>query len=111
MSGFAAVVPTRPAISVLGGSATSSVPAFPNSCAAAAAAAAAAVRGCEGCYRCTVDAIRTNRLRIIVLYYNCTIVVIAIICIETNQCQCLPTTTILTIVENETFFDSPLRGN
>ena len=44
MSGFAAVVPTRPANSVLGGSATSSAPAFPSSC-AAAAAAAAAVRG------------------------------------------------------------------
>ena len=45
LSGFAAVVPTRPAISVLGGSATSSAPVFPNSF-AAAAAAAAAVRGC-----------------------------------------------------------------
>ena len=45
MSGFAAVAPTRPANSVLGGSATSSAPSFPSICAAAAAAAAAAVRG------------------------------------------------------------------
>ena len=33
MSGFAAVVPTRPANSVLGGSATSSAPAFPSAAA------------------------------------------------------------------------------
>ena len=44
MSGFAAVAPTRPANSVLGGYATSSAPAFPSSC-AAATAAAAALRG------------------------------------------------------------------
>ena len=70
MSGFAAVVPTRPANSVLGGSATSSAPAFPSSC-AAADAAAAAVRG-----RGDVDGIdsigvETHHLRIFVLYYNC----------------------------------------
>ena len=85
MSGFAAVVPTRPAISVLGGSATSSAPAFPSSC-AAAAAAAAAVRGREGCYRCAIATIKTNHLRIFVLYYNCSIGVLALLCIETNQC-------------------------
>ena len=45
-SGYAAVEPTRPVISVLGGCATSSAPAFPSSC-AAATAAAAAVRGSE----------------------------------------------------------------
>ena len=39
-SGCAAGVPARPAKSVLGGSATSSAPAFPSSCAAATAAAA-----------------------------------------------------------------------
>ena len=87
MSGFADVVPTRPANSVLGGSATSSAPAFPSSC-AAAAAAAAAVRGREGCYRCAIATIKTNHLRIIVLYYNCTIGVISILCIETYLCQC-----------------------
>ena len=52
MSGFAAVVPTRPVISVLGGSATSSEPAFPSSC-AAAGAAAAAVRGRDEVDSCT----------------------------------------------------------
>ena len=78
MSGFAAVVPTRPAISVLGGSATSSAPAFPSSC-AAAAAAAAAVRGREGCYRCAIATIKTNHLRIFVLYYNCSMGAIRII--------------------------------
>ena len=55
MSGFAAVAPTRPANSVLGGSATSYAPAFPGCC-AAAAAAAAAVRG-----RGDVDGIATIR--------------------------------------------------
>ena len=80
MSGFAAMVPTRPAISVLGGFATSFAPAFPSSC-AAAAAAAAAVRGREGCYYCGTGALKTYHKNKIVLYYNCTIVVIAIICI------------------------------
>ena len=35
MSGFASGAPTRPVIAVIGGSATSSAPAFPSSCAAA----------------------------------------------------------------------------
>ena len=87
MSGFAAVAPTRPANSVLGGSATSSAPAFPSSC-AAAAAAAAAVRGREGCYCCGIGAIKTYPKNKIVLYYNCTIGVISILCIETYLCQC-----------------------
>ena len=45
LSGFAAGEPTRQTISVIGGCATSSAPAFPSSC--AAATAAAAVRGSD----------------------------------------------------------------
>ena len=66
MSGFAAVAPTRPANSVLGGSATSSAPAFPNSC-AAAAAAAAAVRGRDGYYSCGTTGGKSYHLQEIVL--------------------------------------------
>ena len=80
MSGFAAVVPTRPANSVLGGSATSSAPAFPSSC-AAADAAAAAVRGRGDVDGIASIGVETHHLRIFVLYYNCTIDGIAIICI------------------------------
>ena len=77
MSGFAAVVPTRPAISFLGGSATSSAPAFPSSC-AAAAAAAAAVRGSEVVYRCAAIRDKAHQLRKFVLYYSCSIGVLTI---------------------------------
>ena len=66
MSGFAAVVPTRPANSVLGGSATSSAPAFPSSC-AAAAAAAAAVRGRGDVYDIATIGVGTHHLQEIVL--------------------------------------------
>ena len=66
MSGFAAVVPTRPAISVLGGFATSSAPAFPSSC-AAAAAAAAAVRGRGDVYDIATIGVGTHHLQKIVL--------------------------------------------
>ena len=58
-SGYAAVEPTRPAKSVLGGFATSSAPAFPSSC-AAATAAAAAVRGSEVVNRCDATKDKTN---------------------------------------------------
>ena len=78
MSGFAAVVPTRPAISVLGGFATSSAPAFPSSC-AAAGAAAAAVRGRDYVDSSASTLPWTHHLRIFVLYYNCSIGVIRII--------------------------------
>ena len=110
MSGFAAVVPTRPAISVLGGSATSSAPAFPSSC-AAATAAAAAVRGLEVDYRCAATIDKTHHLRLLALYYSYTIGVLSISDSNTGRCQLSLCTAIPGIVDNETFFDSPLRGN
>ena len=110
MSGFAAVVPTRPANSVLSGYATSSAPAFPSSC-AAAAAAAAAVHGRGDVDGVASIRVETHHLRIFVLYYNCSIGAITLLCIDTYQCQCYLSTAIPSIVENETFFDSPLRGN
>ena len=110
MSGFAAVVPTRPAISVLGGSATSSAPAFPSSC-AAATAAAAAVRGSEIDYRSAAIRNKAHHLRISVLYYSCTIGSIAIYKLDTYLCQSLLSTAIPDIVDNETFFDSRLWRN
>lgn len=109
-SGFAAGEPTRPAKSVLGGFATSSAPAFPSSC-AAATAAAAAVRGSEVVYHCATTIDKAHHLRISVLYYSCTIVGIAIYELDTYLCQSLLSTAIPSIVDNETFFDSPLRGN
>ena len=110
MSGFAAVVPTRPANSVLGGFATSSAPAFPSSC-AAATAAAAAVRGRGDDCSCAITVVKTSHLLIFVLYYNCTIGDIVAIILCDNQHQCNLSTAIPTIGNNETFFDSPLRGN
>ena len=109
-SGYAASVPTRPAKSVLGGFATSSAPAFPSSC-AAATAAAAAVRGSEIDYRSAAIRNKAHHLRISVLYYSCTIECIAIYELDTYLCQSLLSTAIPNIVDNETFFDSPLRGN
>jgi hypothetical protein len=109
-SGFAAVEPTRPAISVLGGFATSSAPAFPSSC-AAATAAAAAVRGSEVVYRCAASRDKAHQLRKSVLYYSCTIGVLTIQECHTYQCQSLLSTAIPGIVDNETIFDSRLRRN
>ena len=109
-SGYAAVEPTRPAKFVLGGFATSSAPAFPSSC-AAATAAAAAVRGSEIDYRCATTIDKAYHLRISVLYYSCTIECIAIYELDTYLCQSLLSTAIPSIVDNETFFDSPLCGN
>ena len=109
-SGYAAVEPTRPAKFVLGGFATSSAPAFPSSC-AAATAAAAAVRGSEVVLRCTTIRDKKHHLRISVLYYSCTIGGIAIYELDTYLCQSLLSTAIPSIVDNETFFYSPLRGN
>lgn len=108
--GYAAVEPARPAKSVLGGSATSSAPAFPSSC-AAATAAAAAVRGSEVVYRCAATIDKTHHLRISALYYSCTIGDIAIYELDTYLCQSLLSTAIPDIVDNETFFDSRLRRN
>ena len=71
-SGYAAVEPTRPVISVLGGCATSSAPAFPSSC-AAATAAAAAVRGSEVNNSCANTIDKTHHLRIFALNYSSTI--------------------------------------
>ena len=110
MSGFAAVVPTRPAISVLGGSATSSAPAFPSSC-AAAAAAAAAVRGCGDVDCIASIGVETHHLHIFVLHYNCSIGAIRVIILWEKQSQCYLSNAIPTIVVIDTFFDSPLRGN
>lgn len=109
-SGYAAGVPTRPAKFVLGGSATSSAPAFPSSC-AAATAAAAAVRGSEDDYRCAAYRDKEHHLRIFALNYSCSIVVLTISDSSTGRCQLSLCTTIPRIVDNETFFDSPLRGN
>ena len=78
MSVFSAVVPTRPANSVLGGFATSSAPAFPSSC-AAATAAAAAVRGRDDVDGIASIGVETHHLHIFVLYYNCSIGAICII--------------------------------
>ena len=72
MSGFAAVAPTRPANSVLGGYATSSAPAFPSSC-AAATAAAAALRGRGYVDSCDTSLPWGYHLQEIVLYYSCSI--------------------------------------
>ena len=102
--------PTRPAKFVLGGFATLSAPAFPSSC-AAATAAAAAVRGSEVDYRCAATIDKTHHLRKSVLYYSCTIVGVAIYELDTYLCQSLLSTAIPSIVDNETFFDSQLRGN
>ena len=109
-SGYAAVEPTRPAKFVLGGFATSYAPAFPSSC-AAATAAAAAVRGSEVDYRCAATIDKTHRLRIFALYYSYTIGVLSISDSNTGRCQLSFCTAIPCIVDNETFFDSPLRGN
>ena len=109
-SGYAASVPTRPANSVLGGSATSSAPAFPSSC-AAATAAAAAVRGSEVDYHCAAIRDKAHHLRLFALNYISTIDVLTLLRINTDQCQSLLSTAIPSIVDNETFFDSPLRGN
>ena len=102
--------PTRPAKSVLGGCATSYAPAFPSSC-AAATAAAAAVRGSEVDYRCAATIDKTHRLRLHALYYSYTIGVLSISDSNTGRCQLSFCTAIPCIVDNETFFDSPLRGN
>lgn len=109
-SGFAAVDLARPANFVLGGSATSPAPAFPSSC-AAATAAAAAVRGSEDNNRCAASRDKAHQLRKSVLYYSCTIGVLTIQGFHTYQCQSLLSTAIPSIVDNETFYDSPLRGN
>ena len=109
-SGYAAVEPTRPVISVLGGCATSSAPAFPSSC-AAATAAAAAVRGSEVVLRCATIRDKTHHLRLLSLYYSYTIGVLSISDSNTGRCQLSFCTAIPCIVDNETFFDSPLRGN
>ena len=103
MSGFAAVVPTRPANSVLGGSATSSAPAFPSSC-AAADAAAAAVRGRGDVDGIASIGVETHHLRIFVLYYNCSIGVIRVIILWEKQSQCYLSTAIPTIMVIDTFF-------
>ena len=109
-SGYAASVPTRPAKSVLGGFATSSAPAFPSSC-AAAPAAAAAVRGSEVDYHCAAIRDKAHHLRLFALNYISTIDVLTLLRINTDQCQSLLSTAIPSIVDNETIFDSPLRGN
>ena len=109
-SGYAAGEPTRPANFVLGGFATSSAPAFPSSC-AAATAAAAAVRGSEIDYRCATTIDKTHHLRLLSLYYSYTIGVLSISDSNTGRCQLSLCTAIPGIVDNETFFDSPLRGN
>lgn len=109
-SGYAAGEPTRPATSVLGGFATSSAPAFPSSC-AAATAAAAAVRGSEVDYRCAAYRDKEHHLRIFALNYSCSIVVLTISDSNTGRCQLSLCTAIPSMVDNETFFDSPLRGN
>ena len=109
-SGYAASIPTRPAKSVLGGFATSSAPAFPSSC-AAAPAAAAAVRGSEVDYHCAAIRDKAHHLRLFALNYISTIDVLTLLRINTDQCQSLLSTAIPSIVDNETIFDSPLRGN
>ena len=50
-------------------------------------------------------------MRIFVLYYSCTIGVLNLLHIETDIFQALLYTAIPSIVDNETFFDSQLRGN
>ena len=102
--------PTRPAISVLGGSATSYAPAFPSSC-AAASAAAAAVRGSEIVYRCAATIDNTHHLRIFALNYSCSIGVLTIPELHTSLCQSLLFIAIPGIVNNETIFYSRLRRN
>ena len=109
-SGYAAAVPARPANFVLGGSATSSAPAFPSSC-AAATAAAAAVRGLEVDYHCAAIRDKAHHLRLFALNYSCSIVVLTISDSSTGRCQLSLCTAIPSIVDNETIFDSPLRGN
>ena len=93
-----------------GGSATSSAPAFPSSC-AAADAAAAAVRGRGDVDGIASIGVETHHLRIFVLYYNCSIGAIPVIILWEKQSQCYLSTAIPTIVVIDTFFYSPLRGN
>ena len=109
-SGYAAVEPTRPAKFVLGGFATSSAPAFPSSC-AAAPAAAAAVRGSEVDYHCAAIRDKAHHLRLFALNYSYTIGVLSISDSNTGRCQLSLCIAIPSIVDNETIFDSPLRGN
>ena len=110
ISGFAAVEPTRPAKSVLGGFATSSAPAFPSSC-AAATAAAAAVRGSEIDYRCATTIDKTHHLRLLSLYDSYTIGVLSISDSNTRRCQLSLCIAIPGIVDMKTDSDSPLCGN
>lgn len=104
------MAPTRPAISVLGGCATSSAPAFPSSC-AAASIAAAAVRGSKVDYRCASIRDKAHHLRIFALNYSRINDVPTLLRINTDQCQSLLSTAISSIVDNEPYFDSTLRGN
>ena len=65
------------------------------------------------CLGCVIAETLTKKhhLRKSVLYYSCTIGVLTIPEFHTYQCQALLSTAIPSIVDNETFFDSPLRGN
>ena len=69
------------------------------------------MRGSEVDYRCATTIDKTHHLRKSVLYYSCTIVGVAIYELDTYLCQSLLSTAIPSIVDNETIFDSPLRGN
>ena len=77
----------------------------------AATAAAAAVRGSEVDYRCAATIDKTHHLRLLSLYYSYTIGVLSISDSNTGRCQLSLCTAITSIVDSETFFDSPLRGN
>lgn len=89
---------------VLGGFATSSVPAFPSNC-------AAAVRGSEVDYHCVTTIDKAHHLRIFALNYSCSIGVLTIHELHTYLCQSLLSTDIPSIEDNETIFYSRLRRN
>ena len=69
------------------------------------------MRGSEVNYRCAATIDKTHHLRLLSLYYSHTIGVLSISDSNTGRCQLSLCTAIPCIVDNETFFDSPLRGN
>ena len=69
------------------------------------------MRGSEVDYHCAAIRDKAHHLRLFALNYISTIDVLTLLRINTDQCQSLLSTAIPSIVDNETIFDSPLRGN
>ena len=69
------------------------------------------MRGSEVDYHCAAIRDKAHHLRLFALNYISTIDVLTLLRINIDQCQSLLSTAIPSIVDNETIFDSPLRGN